>query len=224
MVQEYGTIDDFMQRMNPNMQLVVKESRHDFMVGEYPTLNNIATAYGKTAPIQWLLAQLVNLSEFCGVKDKLTGDQAEELAWLIAGEYSYYTVTQFLVFFHDFKMGRFGKLFGVVDPLVITTAIKEFDKERVRLISKQEREEEEKRSREEAKNALKRDEVAKLLGDIRKKQEEEGVRPELLEQARAIEGNLYGVPERVLENYRRLFKKNNGLTPEEYIGRYGLHY
>lgn len=217
----YGKIDYFMAvEMSPNRQIEVSEKRQDFMLGEYPTLNDVALAYGRTAPIQWLIAQLTNLSEFCGVKDKLTGDQTEELAWLLKGQYGYYKVTQFLVFFHDFKLGRFGKFFGAVDPLVITSAIKEFDKERAMLLSKLEREEEDKRLREDAKNALSGEEVAKLLGDLSKKQEENVMRPELLNQARAIESNLYGVPERVLENYRSLFKKNNGLTPLEYIEKY----
>lgn len=217
-VSQYGTIDNFMLTMSPSAQLTVKEHRHDFMVGDFPTLNNIASAYGRTAPIQWLIAQIVNLSEFCGVKDKLTGDQCEELAWLIAGEYSYYTVTQFLTFFHDFKLGRFGKFFGAVDPLVITTAIKEFDKERVRLISQQERRAEDERLMNEAKNALKPDEIKKLLGDLEKKRkEEERYSPEIAEQAKAIIENLYEVPDRVLRNYRKLFKENNGVTPEEYL-------
>lgn len=218
MKSRYGTIDNFMAvEMSPNRQIEVSEKREDFMLGEYPTLNDVALAYGRTAPIQWLIAQLTNLSEFCGVKDKLTGDQTEELAWLLKGQYGYYKVTQFLVFFHDFKMGRFGKFFGAVDPLVITSAIKEFDKERVLLISKLEREEEDKRLREEAKHALNRDEVAKLLDVLRKEQENITIKPELQEQAKAIVENLYGVPEHVLEGYRRLFEKNNGLTPEEYL-------
>ena len=221
-LSQYGTIDDFMLAMSPSRQLKVVDDRQSFMVGDFPTLNNIATAYGRTAPIQWLIAQIVNLSEFCGVKDKLTGDQCEELAWLIAGEYSYYTVTQFLTFFHDFKMGRFGKFFGAVDPLVITTAIREFGKERVRLIAAQERRAEDERLAEEAKYALKPDEVAKFLGDFRKKQEE-SITTETLEQAKAIIDNLYEAPERVLKTYRRLFKKNYGMSPEQYIEKYEPH-
>ena len=216
----YGTIDNFMAvEMSPNRQIEVSEKREDFMLGEYPTLNDVALAYGRTAPIQWLIAQLTNLSEFCGVKDKLTGDQTEELAWLLKGQYGYYKVTQFLVFFHDFKLGRFGKFFGAVDPLVITTAIKEFDKERVRLISKLEREEEDKRLREEAKHALKRDEVVKLLGEIRKRPKDE-YSEDSLRQAKAIENNAYNVPDKILNEYRKLFKRHHGIEPSEYIAKH----
>ena len=205
--------------MSPNRQIEVSDKREDFMLGEYPTLNDVALAYGRTAPIQWLIAQLTNLSEFCGVKDKLTGDQTEELAWLLKGQYGYYKVTQFLVFFHDFKMGRFGKFFGAVDPLVITSAIKEFDKERVRLISKLEREEEDKRLREEAKHALKRDEVAKLLGEIRNRPKDE-YSEDSLRQAIAIEENAYNVSDKILSEYRKLFKRHHGIEPREYIDKH----
>ena len=218
-LSQYGTIDNFMLTMSPARQLQVKDNRQGFMVGEFPTLNNIAEAYGRTSPIQWLIAQITNLSEFCGVKDKLTGDQCEELAWLIAGEYSYYTVTQFLVFFHDFKMGRFGKFFGAVDPLVITTAIKEFDKERVRLLSIQEREEEDKRLREEAKYALKPDELKKFLGELKKRPKDE-FSEDSYRQAVAIVENAYNAPERLLRQYRELFKRHHGIGPSEYIAKH----
>lgn len=219
-LSRFGTIDNFMMvEMSPNRQIEVHEKREDFMLGDYPTLNNVASAYGRTAPIQWLMAQLTNLSEFCGVKDKLVGDQLEELAWLLAGEYSYYMVTQFLVFFHDFKIGRYGKFYGVVDPLVITTAIKEFDKERIRLVSAKEREEERKRLDEESKFALKADDVNKLLGEIRNRPKDE-YSEDSMRQAIAIEENAFNVSDKVLCEYRKLFKKHHGIEPREYIEKY----
>lgn len=35
-----------------------------------------------------------------------------------------------MLFFHRFKAGRYGRFYGSVDPLVITTAIREFIAER----------------------------------------------------------------------------------------------
>ena len=218
-VQKYGTIDKFMIAMSPTQQVAVAQNRQEFIVGDFPTLNNIASAYGRTAPIQWLIAQIINLSEFCGVKDKLTGDQAEELAWLLAGDYSYYKVTQFLVFFHDFKMGKFGKFFGSVDPLVITTAIREFDKERIRIIAKQEQEEERRRLDEEAKNAITYQEWLAMIGD---EAEEEKVKcsADTMQMAMSIVSNSYKVNEHTLATFRKLFIKNNECTPEEYIEKF----
>lgn len=218
-LSRYGTIDNFMRTMSPAQQVMVPQNRQECIVGDFPTLNNIASAYGRTAPIQWLLAQIINLSEFCGVKDKLTGDQAEELAWLLAGDYSYYKVTQFLVFFHDFKMGKFGKFFGSVDPLVITTAIREFDKERIRIIAKQEQEEERRRLDEEAKNAITYQQWLELMGE-EVKEEKVQYSAEVMQMAMSIVTNSYKVNEHMLGVFRKLFIKNNECTPEEYIEKF----
>lgn len=218
-LSRYGTIDSFMKAVSPRAQLVVSKNRLDCIVGDYPTLNNIASAYGRTAPIQWLIAQLVNLSEFCGVKDKLTGDQVEELSWLIAGEYSYYKVSQFLVFFHNFKMGKYGKFYGAVDPLVITTALKEFDKERIRAISQWEDEQERIRREEDRKSAIKFDEYLKLVG-LPQPEKKTEMSESVFGEAKSIILNLFQTSNDVLEKFRNSFKKNYGVTPEEYVEQY----
>lgn len=215
----YGTIDNFMMSVSPRAQLVVSTNRKDCIVGEYPTLNNIATAYGRTAPIQWLIAQLVNLSEFCGVKDKLTGDQVEELAWLIAGEYSYYKVSQFLVFFHNFKMGKYGKFYGAVDPLVITTALKEFDKERIRIIGEWEKGQERIQRERDSENTITFDEYLKLVG-LPQPEKKIAMSEPVFNEAKSIVLNLFNCEQELLCKLRDLFVKNYGVTPEEYVEQY----
>ena len=187
------------------------------MVGDFPTLNNVAVAYGKTAPIQWMIAQLVNLSEFCGCKDKLSGDQLEELSWLICGEFSYYKVSQFLVFFHDFKMGKYGKFYGAVDPMVITSALKEFDKERCLFISRWNDKKAREEADEERKNAIS---FAEYLDSLPEQKEEAKYDKLLYEEALAVTSNKYGADERVIAMYSDLFIRNNGMSPQEYVDRY----
>lgn len=46
-----------------------------------------------------------------------------------------------MLFFHRFKSGRYGRFYGSVDPLVITTSLREFIKERNEAIDKHEQEE-----------------------------------------------------------------------------------
>lgn len=228
MTAKFGDINRFMTAMSPARQIDMAQNREDSIVGDFPTLNNIATAYGRTAPIQWLIAQLINLSEFCGVKDKLTGDQCEELAWLLSSEYSYYKVTQFLVFFHDFKMGKFGKFYGSVDPLVITSAIRDFDNERVRIISKHEEENERNRREEESKNAITFQRYLEIQGNEEEKdcdppqreKEEGGYDHQIMRQAKAIVENSYSVNETIMLEYRRLFIRNYDCTAEQYIDKF----
>lgn len=208
-----------MLKASPNAQLAVARNRNKFLVEKEPTLNNIATAYGRTAPIQWLIAQLINLSEFCGVKDKMSGDQCEELAWLIAGEYSYYSVSQFLVFFHDFKIGKFGKFFGSVDPLVITTALREFEKDRVWALSQKENEERFDFNKELADRNITFDDFMNQVVEP-KSDEEVEISKDLYDEAMAIMTNSYHTSKDVLKAFSKLFEKTNGIVPDKYVDLY----
>lgn len=77
----------------------------------------------------WLIAQLYDLCEYTGAK-KMDVHQATMLAEVIAQEYGYLKVSELLLFFFRFKTGSYGRFYGAVDPLVITSALKEFMKER----------------------------------------------------------------------------------------------
>lgn len=204
-----------MLAMSPVRQYKVLEQRLNCFVGDSPTLNNIATAYGKTAPIQWLIAQLVNLSEFCGVRDKMTGDQLEELATLLAKSYPYYKITQFMAFFLDFKMGKYGRFYGSIDPMVITEAIMRFDHERCEIIGKWEKEQEKLEADEHAKSVISFEDY---LATIPPKERGNDYDEPTFREAQfclnnALEGDLSG-------KFRRLFAKRIGCSPEEYIAKY----
>lgn len=130
--------------------------------GDYPTLAQIKVCYGDNAPKMWLIPQLYNLSEYCGVKDKLQGTALEETAFVIAAEYYYLKVTELMLFFHRFKCGRYGRFYGNVDPLVITTSIREFILERNFEIDNHEQAQRKLQYDEELKYAITREEYDKM--------------------------------------------------------------
>ena len=100
------------------------------IMGDFPTLEELKGEYNSMMPTVWLLPQLQNLSKFCGVKDKLDNKQLEQCAFIIATEYSYMKVSELMLFFYRFKSGQYGKFYGNVDPLVITTALRDFAADR----------------------------------------------------------------------------------------------
>lgn len=102
----------------------------DCLFGDYPTLADLRNDYGDNTAKIWLIPQLYNLSEFCGVKDKLEGTPLEETAFVIATEYYYLKISELMLFFHRFKSGKYGRFYGSVDPLIITTALRDFIRER----------------------------------------------------------------------------------------------
>lgn len=130
-LKKYGEDrQDFIDIFNPDLQVKAAQDVERCYFGNAPTLTSINLAYGKATAQIWLVPQLTNLSEYCGAKDKLSGFQLEECAGVIATEFCFLKVSELLLFFHRFKSGRYGKMYGSVDPLIITTALREFVKER----------------------------------------------------------------------------------------------
>ncbi len=116
-----------MVKFSPDVQVVLAERMDDeWITGEYPTLGALTAAYGTTAAVQWLIAQLFNLSEYCGCREKFTRAQILECARVIASRYYYLKVTEFLKFFYEMKAGTYGKFYGALDPMVVTTSLREF--------------------------------------------------------------------------------------------------
>lgn len=111
-------------------------------------------AYGKNTSAVWLVPLLFDLSEFCGCKGKFTTEQMRDLAYIIVAGYSYLKVTEILLFFWWFKCGRYGKFYGSLDPLIITTSLHDFIRDRNVLIARKESEDEEHRQAEWKKTAV----------------------------------------------------------------------
>ncbi len=127
--------------MNPSMQLACADNPERAYFGTAPNLVLLNHTYGSNTSAMWLLPQLFNLSEFCGCREKMDEQQAIELARVITSEYGYLKTSELMLFFHYFKAGKYGRFYGSIDPLVITTALKkDFLPEREEAIEKHEKE------------------------------------------------------------------------------------
>lgn len=116
--------------------------------GEYPTLAELDAKAGGRLSAAWLMAQLHDLSEYCGCRDKLEGHALRQCASIIATDFDYLKVTEVLLFLHRFKSGRYGRFYGSIDPMVITTALREFLNERLYVLrQRQQRQDEIERQR-----------------------------------------------------------------------------
>lgn len=164
----YGDRDKFLMTFNPDVQQDICGDPDVCFFGGAPTLGQLNTTYGSQTAAMWLVPQLYNLSEYCGCKEKLLGKPLEECASVIATEFYFLSVSELMLFFHRFKSGRYGRFYGSVDPLVITTSIRDFLKERIRAYDDREKAEKEKADREAAKNAITWEEFSmKQFGELR---------------------------------------------------------
>ena len=124
------------------------------ILGTAPTMAQVGAAYGGHTPAAWLVPFLWDISEFCGCKQKFTSKQMDELAYIIVDGYNWLKVTEMMLFFWWFKSGRYGKFYGSVDPMVITTALREFVKDRNAIIAKHDSMEAEKKQAEWRRRAI----------------------------------------------------------------------
>ncbi len=170
-IEKYGDRQDFMVKFNPAKQVMQCADVKDCFFGEAPTLSTINLTYGKMTAAMWLVPQLYDLSEFCGCKDKLQGKQLEECAKVIAMEFSYLKVTEVMLFFHRFKSGRYGRFYGSVDPLVITTSLRTFLEERMSEYDMMERQKSKERMMKEREEAVPYEDYLKMKEEQKKSEE-----------------------------------------------------
>lgn len=127
----YGTAHDFALAFNPSIQGRCAKDIERSLYGEAPTLRQLSATYTEEQNKMWLMTHLNNLNNFCGVKSKMEVEQMQEVAAIILIEYPYLKASEVLLFFYRFKAGYSGQLYGSVDPLKITDALKDFIEWRV---------------------------------------------------------------------------------------------
>lgn len=145
---------DMMVRYNPDAQTTLCTDIYDCIFGNHPTLAELKRQHGDKATVAWLVPQLFDLSEFCGSKGKISDRQMEQCAAIIVNTYYYLKTTELMLFFYRFKQGRYGKFYGAVDPLVITTSVRDFIVERNDEYFYYEQKIREEKEREQMKNTI----------------------------------------------------------------------
>ena len=163
-VAAYGERKDFLLSFNPDMQKKYCSHEDICFFADVPTLAIINTVYGSNTATMFLVQQLFDLSEYTGVKGKLTGNALEGCANAIASKYYYLKVSEIMMFFKRFKEGRYGVFYGSVDPLVIMQAIPQFLQERSMKIEEHIKSEREREELERQSQTITYDEYCKRQG------------------------------------------------------------
>ena len=155
---ELGNYGEFVLRFNPNIQNVIANKRADFVQCNsmtYPTLALLGQTYTSEGVVEWLKIQFFELNQFVGVKEKMTDDQLNQVANLFYCDCFYLNIAEIALFFLNYKLGKFGEFYGVVDPLKIMTAKNKFLDERLSALRRQsDKERQEKEAGERDQRAL----------------------------------------------------------------------
>lgn len=93
----------------------------------------------------WLIPEIEDLGNYCGSPTKMTCRQTEQCAFVISSTFGYLKVTEIFLFMHKFKSSSYGSFYGNVDPMVITSSLRQFVSERKDVYARHESEEARKR-------------------------------------------------------------------------------
>lgn len=130
MKQRYGDARQFLEIFTPTLQTYAAKEWVRAYTGVAPSLETVAQGYGTDTAIVWLCMELEDVNLFVSVKEKLSVGRQKELSKLILAEYPFLKVSEILLFFHRLKCGRYGRFYGSVDALFITSALALFVQER----------------------------------------------------------------------------------------------
>lgn len=130
MTGRYGTAARFLETFSPALQLQVARFPERAYLGVAPLLSVVVAGYGEQTAVVLLCLLLEDLNNFAGVKEKMPISRQKELSAIILTEYSGLKVTEVLLFFHRVKCGRYGRFYGMVDAMFITSALLTFMDER----------------------------------------------------------------------------------------------
>lgn len=83
-------------------------------------------------------AWILSINAYVG-KECFSPYQAKELAAIISAEGYYLTLCELAIFFNWVKAGKFGQIYGQLDPVFITSSLQEFLLKRREAIDKYDR-------------------------------------------------------------------------------------
>ena len=130
MRQRYGPAELLLILFSPDLQIATARNEARAYLGSAPSLEVIAEGYGWQTVIVWLCIQIENLNNFTGVREKMTVARQKDLPALILAEYPNLKASEILLFFHRLKCGRYGRFYGMVDALFITSSLLQFTEQR----------------------------------------------------------------------------------------------
>lgn len=127
LINAHSDLQSFMNANSPKIQeLCASDEKKAVMSSISPTLTVIEKSYGDGSAMIWLCQQLAEFNEFCGKKEKMDDWQIEQLARGIVTRYGQLKASEIMLFLYQYKMGKWGPLYGTVDPQEFMVVLERF--------------------------------------------------------------------------------------------------
>ncbi len=139
-LSKFGTVEGLMAAFSPDRGAQFAQFPERCIMGDCPTLSEMARMYSQKKAASWLEIQLRDAGEFSGAREKLRIPQLMESAKVILSSFYFLKLSEVMLFFFQLKGGRYGKFYGSVDPMMICEAMRSFIQYRGGVIEKAEQE------------------------------------------------------------------------------------
>lgn len=127
-LRRYGDRERFLRLFNPGRQNELCHPSHlEFIFcGVAPELGMVERVYGRQCLESWLMIQLADLQEYFPSQDRLSTQQLEQAAGLIANQFAMLKISEFMYFMQRVKAGHYGHFYGRMDLIRLTAALQDF--------------------------------------------------------------------------------------------------
>lgn len=125
-------------------------------MGKAPTLAKFRKEYDEQVALDWLRVQINDYQNYVSVKDdsELPKNVADEMAALILSDWYWLKMTEIMLFFRWLKTGRYGELYGRINPQSFFCKLRAFVKDRNNIIFDEESKERRKENEKSIKEAI----------------------------------------------------------------------
>lgn len=127
------------------------------------TIGEINKALGKKATRLILIPLITELSRFCCKRDAMDEAMIISCADAIVNSQQDLTIPEVMLFFHRFKSGVFGNIYGAITPLDITSNLYKFRETIFTLRETKEMQDRQKRATQKREGAVTYEEYQKML-------------------------------------------------------------
>ena len=100
------------------------------MTGTAPTLRTMAEMYGVEFTEGWIVGQIEFINLLFGSDKKMSAESIYATAQAIFSQYNFLKCTEIMLYLDQLKAGRYGKVYGGLDGMMITNALFEYCKGR----------------------------------------------------------------------------------------------
>lgn len=110
------------------------------IMGKAPTLAKVKKEYGEQVALDWLRIEINDYQHYVAVKDEavIEADVATEMAAFILADWYWLKLSEIMLFFRWLKTGRYGELYGRINPQTFFCKLREFVRERNDIIFREE--------------------------------------------------------------------------------------